>query len=110
MQRDLPGVIGLPQRWAHDAKRQDWPAFKVLGTAMREAPTFEEGQRRLPALLAEDQDTLPEVCRYLEAEYGPYGSRGAWTIPWGLWTSLPGSGVPGEAPRPLGDFYRKRRT
>jgi hypothetical protein len=33
---------------------------------MRDAPTFEEGQRRQQALLAPSHDTFPEACRCLE--------------------------------------------
>ena len=40
-----------------------WPAFKALGADLRDAPTFEEGQRRLPGLLAQSQATVPAACR-----------------------------------------------
>ena len=30
---------------------------------MRDAPTFEDGQRRQQALLAQYQETFPEACR-----------------------------------------------
>ena len=33
---------------------------------LRDAPTFEEGQRRQQAILAHYQDTFPEACRRLE--------------------------------------------
>jgi hypothetical protein len=33
---------------------------------MREAPTFEEGQRRQQALRAQYRDPVPEACRGLE--------------------------------------------
>lgn len=45
---------------------QAWPAFKALIADMRDAPTFEEGQRRQQALLAQYHDTFPEACRCLE--------------------------------------------
>jgi transposase-like protein len=45
---------------------QAWPAFKALGADMRDAPTFEEGQRRRQHLLDEYQATFPEACRCLE--------------------------------------------
>ena len=44
---------------------QAWPAFKALVADMRDAPTFEEGQRRQQALLAQYQETFPEACRCL---------------------------------------------
>jgi putative transposase len=44
---------------------QAWPAFKALSADMRDAPTFEEGQRRQQALLAQYQATCPEACRCL---------------------------------------------
>ena len=47
---------------------QAWPAFKALIADRREAPTFEEGQRRQQALLAQYHDTFPEACRCLEDE------------------------------------------
>ena len=40
---------------------QAWPAFKAMVADMRDAPTFEEGQRRLQHLLAQYQDTRPEA-------------------------------------------------
>jgi transposase-like protein len=42
-----------------------WPAFKALVADMRDAPTFEEGQRRLQHLLDQYQGTFPEACRCL---------------------------------------------
>jgi transposase-like protein len=45
---------------------QAWPAFKALVADMRDAPTFEEGQRRHKALLLQYQDTFPEACRCLD--------------------------------------------
>jgi transposase-like protein len=45
-----------------------WPAFKALVADMRDAPTWEEGQRRLRHLLAQSQDTFPEACRCLEED------------------------------------------
>ena len=42
-----------------------WRAFKALGADLRDAPTFEEGQRRLPGLLAQSQATVPAACRGL---------------------------------------------
>jgi transposase-like protein len=45
---------------------QAWPAFKALVADLRDAPTFEEGQRRLQTLLAQYQGTFPEACRCLE--------------------------------------------
>lgn len=45
---------------------QAWPAFQALSAAMRDAPTFEEGQRRHPAMLTHYQATFPEACRCLE--------------------------------------------
>jgi transposase-like protein len=44
---------------------QAWPAFKALVADMRDAPTFEEGQRRCERLLAEYPGTFPEACRCL---------------------------------------------
>jgi transposase-like protein len=44
---------------------QAWPAFKALVGDMRDAPTYEEGQRRLQHLLEQYQDTFPEACRCL---------------------------------------------
>jgi putative transposase len=44
---------------------QAWPAFKALVADLRDAPTFEEGQRRLQALLEQYQGTFPEACRCL---------------------------------------------
>jgi transposase-like protein len=44
---------------------QAWPAFKALVADMREAPTFEEGQRRFERLVAAYQGTFPEACRCL---------------------------------------------
>jgi putative transposase len=45
---------------------QAWPAFQALSAAMRDAPTFEEGQRRQQALLVQYHDSFPEACRCLE--------------------------------------------
>lgn len=42
-----------------------WPAFKALGADRRDAPTFAEGQRRMPQLLDQYQDTCPEACQCL---------------------------------------------
>jgi hypothetical protein len=47
---------------------QAWPAFKALVAALRDAPTFEEGQRRLQALIEQYQRPLPEACRCLAAD------------------------------------------
>jgi transposase-like protein len=47
---------------------QAWPAFKALVADMRDAPTFEEGQRRRQHLLAQYRDTFPEACRCLEED------------------------------------------
>jgi transposase-like protein len=47
---------------------QAWPAFKALVADRRDAPTFEEGQRRRQHLLAQYQDTFPEACRCLEED------------------------------------------
>jgi putative transposase len=44
---------------------QAWPAFKALVVDMRDAPTFEEGQRRCQHLIAQYQDAFPEACRCL---------------------------------------------
>ena len=41
------------------------PAFKALVAELWDAPTFEEGQRRLQVLLAQYQATFPEACRGL---------------------------------------------
>ena len=43
-----------------------WPAFKALVADMRDAPTFEEGQRRFHGLLEQYQGLFPEACRCLE--------------------------------------------
>jgi transposase-like protein len=47
---------------------QAWPAFKALVADMRDAPTFEEGQRRRQHLLVQYRDTFPEACRCLEED------------------------------------------
>jgi transposase-like protein len=47
---------------------QAWPAFKALVAAMRDAPTFAEGQRRPQHLLAQYQATGPAAGRCLEDE------------------------------------------
>jgi putative transposase len=47
---------------------QAWPAFKALGADLRDAPTFEEGQRRLNSLIEQYQETFPEACRCLAAD------------------------------------------
>jgi transposase-like protein len=44
---------------------QAWPVFKALVADRRDAPTFEEGQRRQQQL-AQYQATFPEACRCLE--------------------------------------------
>lgn len=44
---------------------QAWPAFKALVADMRDAPTYEEGQRRFHHLLEQYQATFPEACRCL---------------------------------------------
>jgi putative transposase len=44
---------------------QAWPAFKALVGDMRDAPTYEEGHRRLQHLLEQYQHTFPEACRCL---------------------------------------------
>jgi putative transposase len=44
---------------------QAWPAFKALVADLRDAPTFEEGQRRLHPLIEHYQDSFPEACRCL---------------------------------------------
>jgi transposase-like protein len=41
---------------------QAWPAFKALIVDLRDAPTFEEGQRRLHHLIEHYQDSFPEAC------------------------------------------------
>jgi transposase-like protein len=52
----------LPQQGPPPA----WPACHALIAARRDAPTFEEGQRRQPARRAPYHDPLPEACRGLE--------------------------------------------
>jgi transposase-like protein len=47
---------------------QAWPACKALVADRRDAPTFEEGQRRRQHLLAQYQTTFPEACRCLEED------------------------------------------
>jgi putative transposase len=44
---------------------QAWPACKALVGDMRDAPTYEEGQRRLHDLLEQYQDPCPAACRCL---------------------------------------------
>jgi putative transposase len=44
---------------------QAWPALKPLVADMRDAPTYEEGPRRLHHLIEQYQDTVPEACRCL---------------------------------------------
>ena len=44
---------------------QAWPACKALVADLRDAPTFEEGQRRLGHLIEPYQATFPEACRCL---------------------------------------------
>jgi putative transposase len=56
------------QNLAQKVPPQAWPAFKALVADMRDAPTFEEGQRRLSTLLAQYQGALPEACRCLEED------------------------------------------
>jgi transposase-like protein len=51
------------QNLAQKVPPQAWPAFKALVVDLRDAPTFEEGQRRLQSLLVQYQDTFPEACR-----------------------------------------------
>ena len=53
------------QNLAQKVPPQAWPAFKALVADMRDAPTFEEGQRRFERLLDQYQGTFPEVCRCL---------------------------------------------
>lgn len=42
---------------------QAWPAFKALVADLRDAPTLEEGHRRLQTLREQYQGTFPEACR-----------------------------------------------
>jgi len=58
---------------------QAGPAFKVLVADMRDAPTLEEGQRRLQHLLGPYQDTFPEAWRGLEE--GPEASLNHLKVP-----------------------------
>jgi putative transposase len=44
---------------------QAWPACKALVADRRDAPTFEEGQRRFRDLIAPYQAPFPEACRCL---------------------------------------------
>jgi transposase-like protein len=44
---------------------QAWPACKALVADMRDAPTFEEGQRRFERRLDQYQGTFPEAWRCL---------------------------------------------
>jgi len=56
------------QKRHHKVPPQAWPACKALLADMREAPIFEEGQRRRQPLLAQEQATFPEACRCLEED------------------------------------------
>lgn len=58
----------FPKRQQLHAKvpPQAWPAFTGVVADMRDAPTFEEGQRRQQARLAHSQAPFPEACRGLE--------------------------------------------
>jgi transposase-like protein len=53
------------QNLAPKVPPQAWPAFKALVADLRDAPTFDEGQRRLHHLIEQSQDTFPDVCRCL---------------------------------------------
>jgi transposase-like protein len=44
---------------------QAWPAFKALVVDLRDAPTVEEGARRLEAVVREYETVFPEACRCL---------------------------------------------
>ena len=56
------------QHLAQKVPPQAWPAFKALVADLRDAPTFDEGQRRLPPLIEQYQATFPEACRCLADE------------------------------------------
>jgi transposase-like protein len=53
------------QNFEQKVPPQAWPAFKALVADIRDAPTFEEGQRRCEGLLADYHGTFPEACRCL---------------------------------------------
>lgn len=53
------------QNLAQKVPPQAWPAFKALVADMRDAPTFEEGQRRFERLVDAYQRIFPEACRCL---------------------------------------------
>jgi transposase-like protein len=53
------------QNLMHKVPPQVWPAFKALVADLRDAPTFEEGQRRLRHLIEQYQGPFPEACRCL---------------------------------------------
>ena len=44
---------------------QAWPAFKALVADLRDAPTVEEGERRLQGVVRQYQSEFPEACRCL---------------------------------------------
>lgn len=54
------------QNLAQKVPPQAWPAFKALVVDMRDAPSSEEGHRRLQQLLTQYQRTFPEACKCLE--------------------------------------------
>ena len=47
---------------------QAWPAFKALVVDLRDAPTVEEGERRLQALVRQYEAEFPEACRCLRED------------------------------------------
>src|SRR5262249_43920208 len=54
------------QNLAQKVPPQAWPAFKALVVDMRDAPSSEEGHRRLQQLLVQYQRTFPEARKCLE--------------------------------------------
>ena len=54
------------QNLAQQVPPQAWPAFKALVVDRRDAPSSEEGHRRLQQLLTQYQRTFPEACKCLE--------------------------------------------
>jgi transposase-like protein len=53
------------QHLMHKVPPQVWPACQALVADRRDAPTCEEGQRRLRPLIEQYQETLPDACRCL---------------------------------------------
>jgi transposase-like protein len=61
----LRGWFQKLQNWEQTGPPPAWPACKALVAGMRDAPTFEEGQRRCERWRAAYQGIFPEACRCL---------------------------------------------